>query len=141
MMRNGYITGMHGVYLVAAHLSKLGWIVSPTSRSARGTDLLVTDMDCQKAFSVQVKTNARTFGFFLVGKHAVTTKSKSHIFVLVNLKRDKTEYFVVPSLKLSPLVKPPSNKTGAQFWAVYCRDLESFRDRWRCFGKSLPFTD
>ena len=42
-MPNRYITGMRGVYLVAAELSKRGFIASPTSRGAQGADLLVTD--------------------------------------------------------------------------------------------------
>jgi hypothetical protein len=46
------LTGMTGVYLAAAELSHLGFIVSPTSRSARGADLLVTDQGCRKAWSV-----------------------------------------------------------------------------------------
>src|SRR5262245_16017444 len=57
------LTGMRGVYLVAAELSRLGFIASPTSRSAIGADLLVTDQQCQNAFTVQVKTNASTFSF------------------------------------------------------------------------------
>lgn len=35
-MKSSQITGMRGVYLVAAELSRLGFIVSPTSRGARG---------------------------------------------------------------------------------------------------------
>ena len=58
---------MRGVYLVGAELSKTGFIVSPTSRSAIGADLLVTDKKCKWAYSVQVKTNARTFNFWLIG--------------------------------------------------------------------------
>jgi hypothetical protein len=46
---------MRGVYLVASELARLGFIVSPTSRSAIGADLLVTNQSCKKAFSVQVK--------------------------------------------------------------------------------------
>ena len=34
------LTGMRGVYLVAAELSRLGFIASPTSRSAVGSDIL-----------------------------------------------------------------------------------------------------
>jgi len=55
---NGQLTGMRGVYLVAAELSRLGFIASPTSRSALAADILVTDQACQRAFSVQVKTNS-----------------------------------------------------------------------------------
>ena len=44
------LTGMRGVYLVAAELSRLGLIASPTSRSAIGADILATDQSCQKNF-------------------------------------------------------------------------------------------
>src|SRR3972149_3234533 len=62
------LTGMRGVYLVAAELSRLGFIASPTSRSAIGADILATDQSCRNTFSVQVKTNARTFNFWLLLK-------------------------------------------------------------------------
>src|SRR4051794_29858173 len=95
----GQLTGMRGVYLVAAELSRLGFIASPTSRSALAADILVTDQACQRAFSVQVKTNSEAPNFWLVGKHTVV--SDTHIYVLVNLnsKKDSAqpEYFVVPS--------------------------------------------
>ena len=58
MASKGQMTGMIGAYLVAAELSKQGFIVSPTSRSAAGADLLVTDQACLKAWSVQVKRMA-----------------------------------------------------------------------------------
>lgn len=48
---DSYMTGMQGVYLVAAELSRRGFIVSPTSRSTRGADLLVTDKSCERACS------------------------------------------------------------------------------------------
>jgi hypothetical protein len=100
MPSNGQMTGMRGVYLVASELSRLGFIVSPTSRGAAGADLLVTSRSCSQAFSVQVKTNARTFGFWLVGKNAVNLKARSHIYVLLNLKQKRgkaePEFFIVP---------------------------------------------
>ena len=80
---------MRGVYLVAAELTRLGFIVSPTSRSALGADLLVTDQRCKRAYSVQVKTNATSFGFWLIGKHARETVSDTHIYVLVNIRSNK----------------------------------------------------
>ncbi|MGO9215898.1 MAG: hypothetical protein ACLP9S_18715 [Syntrophales bacterium] len=46
------LTGMRGVYLVAAELSRLDFIASPTSRSAMGADILATDQKCQNTFSV-----------------------------------------------------------------------------------------
>jgi len=63
------LTGMTGVYLVAAELSKRGFIASPTSRSAQGADLLVTDTDCKRSFAVQVKTmHEHSISGFLIQK-------------------------------------------------------------------------
>jgi len=42
-MSKHQLTGMRGVYLAAAEIAARGMIVSPTSRSAAGADLLVTD--------------------------------------------------------------------------------------------------
>ena len=36
MTSKGQMTGMRGVYLVAAELARLGFVASPTSRSAWG---------------------------------------------------------------------------------------------------------
>ena len=80
------MTGMLGVYLTAAELTKLGFIVSPTSRSAIGADLLVTDRFCRKAWSVQVKTNRKAANFWLLNQHVAKLCCESHIYVFVNIK-------------------------------------------------------
>jgi hypothetical protein len=124
---------MQGVYLVAAELSRLGFIVSPTSRSAIAADLLVTNPACTRTYSVQVKTNATTFGFFLVGAHARKLKSDSLIYVLVNLRREGPEYFVVPSVALAKCVR--SKQRANSVWtAVRRTSIEQFRDGWQSFG-------
>jgi hypothetical protein len=61
---------MQGVFLVAAELSARGLRVSTTSRNAMGADLLVTDAACQRTWSVQVKTDRKSAGFWLVGEKA-----------------------------------------------------------------------
>ena len=99
------LTGMRGAYLVAAELARRGYIASPTSRSAMGADLLVTDAKMQRAYSVQVKTNAQTFNFWLVGKHATEVASDSYIYVLVSIREKPKgggkdiQYFVVPEAR------------------------------------------
>jgi hypothetical protein len=47
------LTGMRGVYLVAAELPRRGFVASPTSRSAIGADILVTDQACSRTYSIQ----------------------------------------------------------------------------------------
>lgn len=139
-LMSGQLTGMRGVYLVAAELSRLGFIASPTSRSAIGADILVTDQRCLRTYSVQVKTNARTFGFWLVGAKAREIQSETHIYVLVNLRRSKLgeniEYFVVPSSVVAEkMVSSVSRSEAKTEWhQLNIAEAEPYRDNWTVFG-------
>ena len=131
----GQLAGMRGVYLVAAEMSRLGFIASPTSHSALAADMLISDQACLRAFSVQVKTNSTAASFWLVGKHIPI--SDTHIYVLVNLKsKDDAalpEYFVVPS----GIVKERtvySKHPKSEFYSLYRKDILSYRDKWEVFG-------
>ena len=139
---NTQIAGMRGVYLVAAELSRLGFIVAPTSRGAKGADLLVTDQNCRRTFSVQVKTKTTSDAFWLVGRNVDKEISKSHIYVLVRIRKLKTlisdenkegeiiECYVVPSKILS-------ENTGHYEFSnsIQRKYIEEYRDEWKkCFG-------
>lgn len=114
MAAKGMMTGMLGVYLTAADLTNRGFIVSPTSRSARGADLLVTDQRCRNAWPVQVKTNRKAANFWLVDAHTDELTSDSHIYVFVNLKGDaRPEYDVVPSAVVARNVSRRASKSGS----------------------------
>jgi len=45
-----------GLYFAAYRLSQMGWNVMPTSRNARGVDILAYDMSARRFRGVQVKT-------------------------------------------------------------------------------------
>jgi len=125
---------MRGVYLVAAELSKFGLIVSPTSRSAIGADLLVTDQKCQKAWSVQVKTNKKPANFWLLGPHSAHIKSDSHIYVFVNLGHgERAEYLVVPSNHVAAKVVHEVSSKGSEWYSFMRSDLLSDSEGWELF--------
>jgi hypothetical protein len=137
------MTGMLGVYLTAVELVKRGFIVSPTSRSAMGADLLVTDQLCQQAWSVQVKTNASMANFWLVNAKTKDLVSPTHVYVFVSVPKNpkRSPYFyVVPSTEVARSVKTsPPRKTGSIWHAYYRQD--QYRDNWTLFGDpkgSLP---
>jgi len=136
------MTGMRGVYLVAAELSKLGFIVSPTSRSAAGADLLVTDQKCRKAWSVQVKTNGKAGSFWLVGAHARTLSADSHAYVFVTLRGDlRPEYIVSSSSHVASKVITNPSKTGS-VWYEFWRKERQFEDEgWGLFGDPFAVND
>ncbi len=126
--------GMRGVFLVAGELAARGLIVSPTSRNAFGADLLVTDAACDKAWSVQVKTNMTTFGFWLVGERARRLRSPSHVYVLVNLRQNPgAEFYVVPSAVVAKSVVV-DQRPKSTWYSVLLKDLQPYRDNWGIFG-------
>jgi len=129
---------MRGVYLVAAELSRLGFIASPTSRSARGADILVTDQSCQKAFSVQVKTNARNFGFWLLSKKAKDLVSRSHIYALVNIRSrrdgEEIEYYIVTSRVVANRMRHDKSPRS-EWFSIHLSEIKEFQDKWSVFGK------
>lgn len=134
MASQAQMTGMQGVFLVAAELSARGLIVSTTSRNAMGADLLVTDADCRRTWSVQVKTNRKPASFWLVGKKALENVSPSHVYVLVNLRSSDGlhEYFVLSSREVARLTKV-SKLESSTWYQVNKRDIPKARDRWGVF--------
>jgi acyl-CoA hydrolase len=128
--------GMQGVYLVAAELTSLGFIVSLTSRSAFGADLLVTDQLCRKSWSVQVKTTTVTMSVWHVGEHARKIKSPTHVYVFVKLKeKDRPEYYVVPSEFVAKKTYEFNTKNAT--WYSFDRsDAKPFLEGWtKVFGR------
>ena len=133
------LTGMRGVYLVAAELSRMGFIASPTSRSAIGADILVTDQACSRTYAVQVKTNARTFGFWLVGAKAKTYHSPTHIYVLVNIRNSKAgesiEYYVVPSAVVAEktVYSKSASEKQSEWYQFNLPEARNYLNQWAIF--------
>lgn len=113
-MVSKFQSGMHGVFLTAAELTYRGFIVSLTSRNAFGADLLVTDKQRQRTWSVQVKTNQSTAAnYWLLNRHCETLKIDSHVYVFVSLKRNqRPDFLVVPSRVVAEHVWKDHNKTA-----------------------------
>jgi hypothetical protein len=129
-------TGMCGVFLAAAELSRRGFNVSLTVRNSRGTDLHVSDPACRKAWTVQAKTNGVPRSFWLLNRPP--EESDSHVYVFVNLNDGaKAEYLVVPSAIVSAKHGSRLNKGKKIYW--FDREHgEPFIDGWqRVFGEAI----
>jgi hypothetical protein len=130
-------SGMRGVFLAAAELSRHDYIVSPTSRNAAGADLLVTNQDCSVAYSVQVKTNASDFGWWVVPAPERQPKAPSHIYVLVNIRPNDTEFFVVPSEFVVRHTRRKGKSMPAWYGVDY-RDVQPYKNKWELSPPSIP---
>jgi Holliday junction resolvase len=120
---------MRGVFLVAAELAERGFVVSPTSRSARGVDLLASNFEGTRAYAVEVKSTSKQ-SFWIVGKEAGLRKSPSQIWVFVKFGKtgERARFFVVPSTHLRRYF----NK-GKTMPFVKRKAIEKYEDRWAVF--------
>ena len=137
MPSNKQITGMRGVYLVAAELSKHGFIASPTSRSARGADILATDAECKRAFSIQVKTKSTQASYWLLSADYKRFISDSHIYVFVSVRQSgiPAEFFIIPSKVVAK--KAYVEPFGNNIWYSFTVErAKPYQDRWEIFRGS-----
>jgi hypothetical protein len=136
-MKNKFQSGMQGVFLVAAELTRLGFIVSLTSRNAFGADLLITDQKCERSWSVQVKTNSQKMSFWLLSAHAEHIKSTTHIYVLVTLKgKERPDFHVIPSEFVATHVYKQTTKSGT--WYSFDQSDLPASENWEVFGNPSP---
>ncbi len=127
MASKSMMSGMRGVYLVAAELVARGFIVSVTSRSAAGADLLVTDHACNQAWSVQVMATPKATTYWLCGPKARQLRARSHVYVFVARMAGRPEFYVVPSRVVAKHVKIVHRKRST--WYSWVKQ-ERYRNAW-----------
>src|SRR5262245_36496689 len=137
MATKGQMTGMLGTYLAAAELTQQGMIVSITSRNTRGADLMVTDQDYEKTWSIQVKTNRKAATFWLLNKEYKELKSPTHVYVFINLRgKERPDYYIVPSRVVARYGTTTPERKGGSIWhSFWRREAErSLVDLWHIAG-------
>jgi hypothetical protein len=154
MTSKAQTSGMRGVYLVASELARNGLITSPTSRSARGADILATTPDCNRAFSVEVKTTTNN-KFWQLAEHARSIKSASHVYVFVHIEQatnreDRITYYPVSSKFICknarlPDPRKPASKQYRNGFTIDLRDkyprsrgIQKFEGKWDLFQVHRP---
>ena len=123
-MSNSQTMGMRGVYAVAAELSRNNFVASITSRSAAGVDILVTNNNRKKSFSVEVKTGKPRRSWLI--KEVFVSISHIYVFVTFNDKEDETEFYVVPSIAAEKV----HHIRETVLASIFKEDVSQYRDKW-----------
>lgn len=124
---------MAGVFCVAAELAKRGFIVAPTSRSARGPDLLATSPETGKNYAIQVKTSGKKQYLWRLSKYVDEDVSPNllYVFVILEGKEGTPDFFVVPSKVVS---KEKWIKPSSKFPPTFSREkAEAYQNKWGQF--------
>lgn len=97
------LSGVAGEYLVAAELSRRGYIASITLRNTRGVDILASNADATGSVGIQVKTNQGSSPSWLlnakVERTAATDLAENLFFVFVCLNDMGAPAYYIASRK------------------------------------------
>ena len=131
--KDNQVTGNTGMYYICFILSKMGWNAMPTSRNAKGVDIIIYNQDCSKTFTIQVKTLSK--------KSPVPLGSKlDHLFadyviVCNNVSTETPQCFILTPDEVKKIVHRGEKDGRISFW-LQPKDYENekFKESWNRIG-------
>ena len=128
-----HITGNTGLYYVCYELSKRGWNVMPTSRNARGADIIAYSIDGKRTIIIEVKSVRKKSAVWF------DPSSLSNYLIICRNVYDSPELFIVcidDSLKSKLVHHEKDDKKS--FW-LNISDFKTYKDNWDIIGKGIQF--
>ena len=124
------LVGNMGLYFICYQLSKQGWNVLPTSRNARGVDLVIYSRDARLKHTIQVKTLSK--------RNPVPFGNKPSLiadYLIICRVSEKPEVFVskIDDIKNKIVQKTKNGKIS--YWLIP-KNYEEFKDDWEIIGRS-----
>ena len=131
--KNALLVGNMGLYAVCCELSKRGWNVMPTSRNAKGIDILGYDQSGKKTITVQVKALSKATPVPL-GTDPALPNLIAEFIVVARGVRENPEFFVATTKAVRPLVHT-GVKDGKKSCWLQPKAYESFKGKWATIGE------
>jgi len=134
MQLSKQLVGNIGLFYVCYELSKKGWNCLPTSRNAKGVDIVIYSQDAKLKYAIQVKSlskrNPVPFGtsseliadFLIIYREAKKEESKPEIFIL-------------SSEDVGPGVLGKSERNGKMSFWLSPVSYEGHKDHWEKIQK------
>lgn len=133
-MARSQVVGNIGMYYAAYCLSQWGWNVMPTSRNARGIDLLVYDATADRKRSIQVKALSKRNPVPL-GK-SIKNLMGDWWIIVAKATTTKPECFVMKPDEVRRLAHRGEKDGMVSFWLQPNQyDTDEFRERWDRIGR------
>ncbi|MBN1359308.1 MAG: hypothetical protein JW993_01895 [Sedimentisphaerales bacterium] len=128
MNKDAQVTGNIGLYWTCYRLSLMGWNAMPTTRNARGVDVIAYNRDCSRKLSIQVKTLSKKNP---VPLGTSLDKIMGDFWVVVNnVSTSPVAYVLVPA-EVQQLAHRGEKDGRVSYWlqpSAYCTD--DFREKW-----------
>ena len=133
------ITGNAGLYYTCYQLSKMGWNVMPTSRNARGIDIVAYSSDGSCFKGIQVKSLSKKNPVPIGPK---LDKIMGDFWVIVNNVIEKPNAFIMLPSEVRERVHRGEKDERISYWlqpASYDRD--EYREAWGRIGYGNRVTE
>jgi hypothetical protein len=103
---SGIQVGITGEYLVAAELSRRGYVATLTLRNTRGIDILASNSDATRSVGIQVKTAQGVRPDWMMNKKAEADLAENLLYVFVCIAPEgSATFYVVPRKVVAKYVR------------------------------------
>jgi hypothetical protein len=134
---NRQISGMMGVYYVAAELSKRGYTAVVTTRNTKSFDIVAVNEKTGATKAIEVKTCgvSTSDSFWLLGKRDYEKRPSNFIYVFVKVFKDKLhDFYVAPADYVAANIQKEKASTGSIWYSISKTQLSHFKEKWGILG-------
>lgn len=132
MKKETQITGNVGLYWACFHLSRMGWNAIPTSRNARGVDIIAYNPDCSRMVAIQVKALSKRNP---VPLGASLNKIMGDFWIVVNNVETEPQTYVLLPEEVRKMAHRGEKEGLISYWlqpSSYC--TAQFHEAWDRIG-------
>ena len=130
MKKNNQLVGNIGLFYVCYELSKRGWNCLPTTRNAKGVDLIIYSQDAKKHYTIQVKSLSK--------RNPIPFGSKPQLIadfvILVRNVFDTPEVYLMKPEEIKERLNKEVKNGRISYW-LEPKNYEDFKDRWEIVGE------
>ena len=124
------LVGNIGLYYICYELSKRGWNVLPTSRNARGIDIVIYSQNAAKKHTIQIKSLSKRAPVPLGSRENGMTGD--FLIICRNVFKNP-EIFVATKASIESEVHKGKKDGRISFW-LQPKDYEKYKDKWNTVG-------
>ena len=129
------IVGNAGLFYVCHRLSALGWNAMPTSRNARGVDVMCFSLDGKRKLLLQVKSLSRPRPPVPLGKDTEKLMGDYWVVVTKALTEKPTCYILTPD-QVKRLAHKGQKDGRISYWLRYnLYAIDAYREKWELIGR------
>lgn len=128
-IKNNQIVGNIGLYYVCLELSKMGWNVMPTSRNAKGVDVVIYSQDAKITHTVQVKALSKRSPVPL----GTNPDLLAEFLIICRNVKNSPEVFITKPEEIKNLIHIGIKDEKKSYW-LQPKSYEGFKDRWEIIG-------